>query len=110
MAVVMAKAILVELRDTSKVTHKHLSCASGDGKKGGRFSWGQTTHEQHKAGLGKMATNDMAENPFAGLTNQMGCFGTLLGMNRDFKRKDVNGNKKNGTYTYHLLPTILIQN
>ena len=43
-----------------------------------------------------MATNDMAELPFAGLPNQMGCFGTLLGIhatgvsqeriNRDLKK------------------------
>ena len=115
MAVVMGKAILVELRDTTKATHEHLS--SGKGEKGGRWSWGNTTDEQHKAGLGKMATNDTAESPFAGLTNQLGNFGTILGIhaggisqariNGDFKRKNVNGNKKDGMY--HMLPTKMKQ-
>ena len=115
MAVVMAKAILVELRDTSKATHKHLS--SGEGEKGGRWSWGKTTDEQHQAGLGKMATNDTAESPFAGLTHQLWNFGTILGIhaggisqariNGDFKRKNVNGNKKDGMY--HILPTKMKQ-
>ena len=115
MAIVMAKAILVELRDTSKATHEHLS--SGEGGKGGQLIWGKTTDEQHQAGLGKMATNDTVESPFAGLTTQLVNFGTILGIhaggisqariNGDFKRKNDNGNKKDGMY--HILPTKMKQ-
>ena len=37
----------------------------------GKFSWGQTTDEEHFAFLGKMATNDPAETLFASLTRQL---------------------------------------
>ena len=39
MAVELAEAILVELRDTTKAIHEYLS--SAEGKLGGRFSWGK---------------------------------------------------------------------
>ena len=63
MTVELAKAIVVELRDTTKATYKYLS--SGEGTFGGRFSWGKTNDKEHKACLRKMATNDTAETPFA---------------------------------------------
>jgi len=34
----------------------------------GKFSWGYTTEEDHNALIGKMATNNFAESPFAMLT------------------------------------------
>ena len=47
---------------------------------GGKFSWGQTTNEEHMACIGKNATNDPAESPFAQLTRQLQCFGRILGI------------------------------
>ena len=63
MDVEVAQTMLVELRDPKKATSDYLS--SGKGK----FSWGETTHEQHVACIGLMATNDPAESPFAGLSH-----------------------------------------
>ena len=68
----------------------------------GQFSWGYTSDSEHAACLGKMATNDPAESPFAMLTNQMQSFGRMLGihasgvgqtrMNGDFERDLNDGN------------------
>ena len=90
MAVEVASCILKELRDPKKATADYLS--SEDGK----FSWGRTTDEEHEASLGRYATNDPAESPFALLTRQLQSFGRVLGihasavgqarMNEDFKR------------------------
>ena len=38
-----------------------------------------TTEEEHAAGIGMMATNDPAESPFAALTQQLQCFGRVMG-------------------------------
>jgi hypothetical protein len=99
MAVELANCFLKELRDPTKATSDYLSCVDG------QFSWGQTTDEEHYACMGRMATNDPAESPFALLTRQMQGFGRLLGIHasavgharfngdftRDFENEDNNG-------------------
>ena len=67
----------------------------------------QTTEEEHQASLGKNATNDPAESPFAQLTHQLQVFGRVLGIhasaigqakiNGDFKRA-VDGKLSDGAY------------
>ena len=94
MAVEMANCFLKELRDPKKATSDYLTSSEG------KFSWGFTTEEEHNALIGKSATNDSAESPFAMLTQQMQQFGRILGihaaavgqakMNGDFKR-DLQG-------------------
>ena len=74
MAVEVALCLLEELRTPRKATSSLLS--SEDGK----FSWGNVTDEMHKACIGKMASNDVAESPFAALTRQLQSFGRLLGV------------------------------
>src|SRR6056300_1299243 len=59
MAIEVAKCMLQELRDPDKATSEYLSSI------GGQFSWGKTTDEEHHACIGRMATNDPAESPFA---------------------------------------------
>jgi hypothetical protein len=105
MAVEVAECMLQELRDPAKATSDYLSSAEG------KFSWGETTDEEHAACIGKMATNDPAESPFAALTCQLQAFGRVLGIhasavghariNGDFKR-DFKDSVKDGTY--HKLP------
>jgi len=74
MASEVAETILNELHDPRKATSHYLTSVEG------KFSWGQTTDEEHFAFLGKMATNDSAESPFASLTHQLQSFGHLLGI------------------------------
>ncbi len=74
MACEVAECILTELCDPKKALSDYLSC------KEGKFSWGETTDEEHEACLGRMATNDLAKSPFAGLTQQMQQFGRVLGI------------------------------
>ena len=102
MAVKMANCFLKELRDPKKATSDYLTSSEG------KFSWGFTTEEEHNALIGKSATNDSAESPFAMLTQQMQQFGRILGihaaavgqakMNGDFKR-DLQGKVgRNGAF------------
>ena len=102
MAVEMANCFLKELRDPKKATSDYLTSSEG------KFSWGFTTEEEHNALIGKSATNDSAESPFAMLTQQMQQFGRILGihaaavgqakMNGDFKR-DLQGKVgRNGAF------------
>jgi hypothetical protein len=69
MAVKIADCLLQELNDPKKATSDYLTC------QGGKYSWGMTTEQEHYTGIGKMATNDMAESSFAGLTQQLQSFG-----------------------------------
>ena len=69
MACEVRDCILKEMCDPKKALSDYLSY------KDGKFSWGETTDEEHEACLGRMATNDSAESPFAGLTQQMQQFG-----------------------------------
>ena len=73
MASEVAETILNELHDPRKATSNYLTSVEG------KFSWGQTTDKEHHAFLGKMATNDPAESPFASLTHQLQSFGHFLG-------------------------------
>jgi hypothetical protein len=101
MSVEVAQCMLTELRDPKKATSDYLTSADG------KFSWGYTTQEEHHACIGKMATNDPAESPFAQLTRQLQNFGRVLGihasavgharMNGDFKR-DINNPTVDGAY------------
>lgn len=105
MAVEMAKCMIEELENPTKATSDYLSCIDG------KFSWGETTDDEHHACIGRMATNDPAESPFAALTRQMQQYGRLLGIhaagmgqakyNGDFYR-DIKDKSKNGLY--HQLP------
>ena len=75
MAEVAAECILEEMHDKNKLTHKYLDSMDGVN------SWGKVTREMHEATLGRRATNDVAEGPFAGLTQQLQAFTTLSGTN-----------------------------
>ena len=101
LAVEIAQCMLEELRDPKKATSDYLSSREG------KFSWGQTSHDEHVACIGKMATNDPAESPFASLTRQLQTFGRVLGIhasavgharvNKDFGR-DYKDDSNNGNY------------
>ena len=87
MAVKVAVCTLQELRDPKKATSDYLSSAEG------KFSWGGTTEEEHQACMGKMATNDPAESPFATLTQQLQSFGRVLGIHASaIGQARINGN------------------
>ena len=75
MAVVASECVLKELHDKKKQTHEHLDSMDG------RLSMKNVTDEMHKATLHKMATNDVAEGPFAGTSQQLQTFTTLSGTN-----------------------------
>ncbi len=97
----VAPAVLGELCDPKKALSDYATAV------GGKFSWGQTTNEEHMACVGKNATNDPAESPFAQLTRQLQCFGRILGIhasavghvriNGDFNR-DIKDSEKDGAY------------
>jgi hypothetical protein len=97
----VAPAVLGELCDPKKALSNYATAV------GGKFSWGQTTKEEHASCIGKNATNDPAESPFAQLTRQLQCFGRILGIhasaggharvNADFKR-DIENSAKDGAY------------
>jgi hypothetical protein len=101
MACEVAECIIKELRDPNKATSDYLSSVEG------KFSWGQTTDDEHIACIGKMATNDAAESPFASLTLQLQSFGRVLGIhasaigqariNGDFVR-DFHNSINDGAY------------
>jgi hypothetical protein len=97
LAVEAAQVMINEFHDTRKVTSHLIS--------GGKFSWTNTSTEEHKAGLGKQATNDYAESPFAGLSQQFDAVRRLnprhaaahatAVFNGDFFRREVEKCKKN---------------
>ena len=62
LAIIAATALLVELRDKRKATVEYLS------SKNGKSSWHNTSIDEHKAGLQKIAVNDPAESSFGGTT------------------------------------------
>ena len=105
LAVEVALCLVEELRDPTKATHDFLTAAKG------KFSWGYTSESAHKSYIGKMATNDVCESPFAALTKQLQTFGHMLGIhasamgharvNGDFRR-DLDDPSRDGTY--HRLP------
>ena len=65
MAVELSNCLLQELKDPTKATSDYLTCVDG------KFSWGNTSDEEHEACIGRMATNDPDESLFAALTRQM---------------------------------------
>ena len=97
----LAPAIIKECRDPKKALSDYITGVDG------KFSWGQTTDEEHLACIGKNATNDPAESPFASLTRQLQSFGRVLGIhasavghariNGDFKR-DPKDASNDGSY------------
>ena len=68
---VAAEAILVELRDEKKATHKYLS------RYGKEYSWRGCSEERKQALLGNKATNDEAESVLGGATAQVQRFGRV---------------------------------
>ena len=74
MACEVAECIIKELRDPNKATSDYLSSVEG------KFRWGQITDDEHIKCIGKMATNDAAESPFASRTCQLQSFGSVLGI------------------------------
>ncbi|KAL7552655.1 hypothetical protein ACHAWF_015887 [Thalassiosira exigua] len=71
LARVAADAILAELRDTKKATHKYLSSSGSD------YCWKRCSDERKQALLGKKATNDEAESSLGGTTSQVQKFGRI---------------------------------
>ena len=71
---------------------------------GGKFSWNDTTNDDHLGGLGVMAVNDVAESSFGGTTRQIQSFGRIgltnaggidqVKRNKDFSRGFDNKVKK----------------
>ena len=104
MAVEIADCLIAELTDPKKATHMYLTATEGE------FSWGYTCEADHATYVGKHATNDSAESPFAALTRQLQAFGRILGshaagiaqarFNGDFKR-DIGDPSLDGAY--HML-------
>ncbi len=68
----VANVWINELEDPKKATSHHLSSTEG------KWSWGEATEANKMAGLGKQATNDYAESPFAGMKEEYQKFGSQL--------------------------------
>ena len=71
LAKIAADAIITELEDKKKATHKYLS------RFGSNFSWEHCPGEQKKALLGKSATNDEAESTLGSATAHVQQFKTI---------------------------------
>ena len=85
-AIFGAEAFISELLDEKKATYKYLSIS------GTEYSYEHCPDEVKKALLGCMATNDMAESSFAGVTAQLQCYG-CIGMHNGTAVSDM---KQNG--------------
>ena len=93
LAVEVAQVMIKEFCDPNKVTKDLVSDI------GGKFSWKNTTPEEHEAGKGKSSTNDAAESPFGGLSHVLEAHGRLNPenaaaiataiFNGDFSRSDI---------------------
>ena len=66
-----AEAILTELHDEKKATHKYLSCSNSE------YCWKNCSEERKKALLGNTATNDEAESTLGGTTHQIQKYGRI---------------------------------
>ena len=64
-------ALIAELEDEKKATHKDLSIS------GTEFSYEHCPDDVKKAMIGKMASNDLAKSSFAGVTAQVQCYGRI---------------------------------
>ena len=108
-AAIGIQAILDELLDEKKATYKYLSIS------GTEFSYEHCPDSVKEKMLGKMASNDLAESSFAGLTAQIQCYGRIGMCNaaavsdtsrngflsRATTKKEINEQKKG---LYHTLP------
>ena len=70
MAKIAATCWQSEFLDENKATSDYLSCAEG------KYSWANTSAEEHEGLLAAFATNDLAEQPFGALTQQLTQYGT----------------------------------
>ena len=70
-AAVGVQAMIDELLDEKKATYKYLSIS------GSEFSYEHCPDEVKKSMLGVMASNDLAESSFAGVTAQVQCYGRI---------------------------------
>ncbi|KAL7546176.1 hypothetical protein ACHAWF_015185 [Thalassiosira exigua] len=70
-AAVGIEAMKKELLDETKATHKYLSVS------GSEYSFEHCPESVKKDMLGAMATNDLAESSFAGVTSQLQSFGRI---------------------------------
>ena len=99
-AAVGIQALIDELEDQSKATYKYLSMS------GSQFSWEHCPDDVKKDMLGTMASNDLAESSFAGLTAQVQCYGRIgmcnaaavsdTGRNGFFSRPTTKKRKRDG--------------
>ena len=85
-AAVGIQALKDELETKKKATYKYLSIS------GSEFSYEHCPEEVKKAMLGTMATNDLAESSFAGVTAQIQAFGRI-GLNSAAAISDARRNK-----------------
>ena len=59
------------MENEKKATYKYLSIS------GSEFSYEKCPEDVKKSMLGKMASNDLAESSFAGVTAQVQCYGRI---------------------------------
>ena len=85
-AKIAIEAMKKELEDPNKATYKYLSIS------GSAFSYDHCSEEEKEAMLGKMATNDLAESSFAGVTAQVEYYGRI-GMHSAAATSDMARNK-----------------
>ena len=73
------------MENEKKATYKYLSIS------GSEFSYKHCPEDVKKPMLGKMASNDLAESSFAGVTTQVQCYGRI-GMSAAAAVSDVGRN------------------
>ena len=71
LAKVIALVMIKEFHDKRKVTHQLVSKLSG------KYSWDETTDEEHEASKGVSTNNDKAETPFSQLSRSLDHTGRL---------------------------------
>ena len=69
LTVIGIQALLDELENDKKATYKYLSIS------GSEFLWEHFPPDAKKAILGNMASKNLAESSFAGVTAQVKCYG-----------------------------------
>lgn len=100
----VGKTTIKALHDPKIVTSNYMTSVEG------KFSWEQSTNEEHCIFLGKMATSNTAEIAIAFLTQQLQSFwlmprinASVVGracVNRDFTC-DIGGTSNYGAYHQH---------
>ena len=81
-AAIVTEALVVEMEDEKKTTYKYLSIS------GLEFSYQHCPEDFKKSMVGKMASNDLAESSFAGVTAQVQCY-VRIGMSAAAEGSDV---------------------